>query len=111
MVQVYHSFCYHVTSLVIQFRLCITEIVTCLGQMRTYRIIRQAIALRGREIQEVAGAVGVSRAHLSRYLNGRSPNFGQALVDKLFEELGLRVVMEMDDVDELLPGSEEASDE
>ncbi len=79
--------------------------------MRTYRIIRSAITLRGREIQDVAATVGVSRAHLSRYLNGRSPNFGQALVDKLFEELGLRVVLVMDDVDVLLPAEEEAEDE
>ncbi len=80
--------------------------------MRIYRIIRKAIALRGREIQEVAVAVGISREHLSRYLNGRSPNFGQALVDKLFEELGLRVVLEMDDVDEvLLEAKKEAPDE
>lgn len=67
--------------------------------------------MRGREIQDVAATVGVSRAHLSRYLNGRSPNFGQALVDKLFEELGLRVVLVMDDVDVLLPAEEEAEDE
>lgn len=79
--------------------------------MRTYRIIRRAIALRGREIQEVAATVGISRAHLSRYLNGRSPNFGQALVDQLFEELGLRVVLEMDEVDVLLPEEEKDGDE
>lgn len=79
--------------------------------MRTYKIIKRAITLRGREIQEVAEAVGISREHLSRYLNGRSPNFGQALVDKLFEELGLRVVLEMNDLDKLMPGAEEASDE
>lgn len=78
---------------------------------RNRRVIRRAIALRGREIQEVAGAVGISREHLSRYLNGRSPNFGQALVDKLFAELRLRLVLEMDDVDELLPVEEEVSDE
>ncbi|MEO0519139.1 MAG: helix-turn-helix transcriptional regulator [Cyanobacteria bacterium P01_A01_bin.116] len=71
--------------------------------MRTYEIIKRAIALRGREIQEVAIAVGTSREHLSRYVNGRSPNFAQELVDKLFEELGLRVVLVMDDLDVLLP--------
>ena len=70
--------------------------------MRTYEIIKRAIALRGREIQEVAIAVGTSREHLSRYVNGRSPNFAQELVDKLFEELGLRVVLVMDDID-ILP--------
>ena len=74
--------------------------------MRTYQIIKRAIALRDREIQEVAAAVGVSREHLSRYLNGRSPNFSQALVDQLFAELGLRVVLVMDDVDVLLNGKE-----
>ena len=71
--------------------------------MRTYEIIKRAIALRDREIQEVAVAIGTSREHLSRYVNGRSPNFAQALVDKLFEELGLRVVLVMDDLDVLLP--------
>ena len=71
--------------------------------MRTYEIIKRVIALRGREIQEVAIAVGTSREHLSRYVNGRSPNFAQELVDKLFEELGLRVVLVMDDLDVLLP--------
>ena len=71
--------------------------------MRTYEIVKRAIALRGREIQEVASAIGTSREHLSRYVNGRSPNFAQALVDKLFEELGLRVVLVMDDLDVLLP--------
>lgn len=72
--------------------------------MRTYEIIKRAIALRGRDIQEVAIAIGTSREHLSRYVNGRSPNFAQALVDKLFEELGLKVVLVMDDLDVLLPG-------
>lgn len=71
--------------------------------MRTYEIIRRAITLRDREIQEVAVAIGTSREHLSRYVNGRSPNFAQALVDKLFEELGLRVVLVIDDLDVLLP--------
>lgn len=71
--------------------------------MRTYEIIKRAIALRNRDIQEVASAIGTSREHLSRYVNGRSPNFAQALVDKLFEELGLRVVLVMDDLDVLLP--------
>lgn len=70
--------------------------------MRTYKIIKRAIALRGRDIQEVALAIGTSREHLSRYVNGRSPNFAQDLVDKLFEELGLRVVLVMDDL-EVLP--------
>lgn len=74
--------------------------------MRTYQIIKQAIALRGREIQEVAAAVGTSREHLSRYLNGRSPNFSQALVDQLFAELGLKVVLVMDDMDVLLNSKE-----
>ncbi|MEM6452505.1 MAG: helix-turn-helix transcriptional regulator [Cyanobacteria bacterium P01_D01_bin.105] len=72
--------------------------------MRTYEIIKRVIALRGREIQEIAIAIGTSREHLSRYVNGRSPNFAQALVDKLFEELGLKVVLVMDDLDVLLPG-------
>ena len=72
--------------------------------MRTYEIIKRAITLRGRDIQEVAIAIGTSREHLSRYVNGRSPNFAQALVDKLFEELGLKVVLVMDDLDVLLPG-------
>lgn len=72
--------------------------------MRTYEIVKRAIALRGRDIQEVAIAIGTSREHLSRYVNGRSPNFAQALVDKLFEELGLKVVLVMDDLDVLLPG-------
>lgn len=58
--------------------------------------------MRGRDIQEVALAIGTSREHLSRYVNGRSPNFAQDLVDKLFEELGLRVVLVMDDL-EVLP--------
>ncbi|MEL7523304.1 MAG: helix-turn-helix transcriptional regulator [Cyanobacteria bacterium J06650_10] len=71
--------------------------------MRTYEIIKRAISLRGRDIQEVAVSIGTSREHLSRYVNGRSPNFAQALVDKLFEELGLRVVLVMDDLDILLP--------
>ena len=71
--------------------------------MRTYEIIKRAIALRDREIQEVAVAIGTSREHLSRYVNGRSPNFAQALVDNLFEELGLRVVLVMDDLEVLLP--------
>ncbi|MEO0709059.1 MAG: hypothetical protein AAF050_25830 [Cyanobacteria bacterium J06649_5] len=70
--------------------------------MRTYEIIKRAIALRGREIQEVAIAIGTSREHLSRYVNGRSPNFAQALVDNLFEELGLKVVFVMDDLEVLL---------
>lgn len=70
--------------------------------MRTYKIIKRATALRGRDIQEVALAIGTSREHLSRYVNGRSPNFAQDLVDKLFEELGLRVVLVMDDL-EVLP--------
>ena len=70
--------------------------------MRTYKVIKRAIALRGRDIQEVALAIGTSREHLSRYVNGRSPNFAQDLVDKLFEELGLRVVLVMDDL-EVLP--------
>ncbi len=69
--------------------------------MRTYKIIKRAIALRGRDIQEVALAIGTSREHLSRYVNGRSPNFAQDLVDKLFEELGLRVVLVMDDLEVL----------
>ncbi|MEL7144596.1 MAG: helix-turn-helix transcriptional regulator [Cyanobacteria bacterium J06650_10] len=72
--------------------------------MRTYEIIKRAIALRNRDIQEVASAIGTSREHLSRYVNGRSPNFAQVLVDKLFAELGLRVVLVMDDLDVLLPG-------
>lgn len=72
--------------------------------MRTYEIIKKAIALRGREIQEVAVSIGTSREHLSRYVNGRSPNFAQALVDRLFEELGLRVVLVLDDMDVLLKG-------
>ncbi|MEL6882431.1 MAG: helix-turn-helix transcriptional regulator [Cyanobacteria bacterium J06607_10] len=72
--------------------------------MRTYEIIKRAIALRGRDIQEVAVSIGTSREHLSRYVNGRSPNFAQALVDRLFEELGLRVVLVLDDMDVLLKG-------
>lgn len=75
--------------------------------MRTYEIIRKAIALRGREIQEVAGAIGISREYLSRYLNGRSPNFAQVLLDKLFAELGLKVVIVIDDEAKL----EDARDE
>ena len=70
--------------------------------MRTYEIIKRAISLRGREIQEVAVAIGTSREHLSRYVNGRSPNFAQALVDNLFEELGLKVVFVMADLEVLL---------
>ena len=69
--------------------------------MRTYEIINRAISLRGREIQEVAAAIGTSRKHLSSYVNGRSPNFAQALVDKLFEELGLKLVLTFDDMDVL----------
>ena len=70
--------------------------------MRTYDIIKRAIALRGREIQEVAIAVGTSREHLSRYVNGRSPNFAQVLLDKLFEELGIKLVLTFEDTDVLL---------
>ncbi|MGC1309365.1 MAG: helix-turn-helix transcriptional regulator [Phormidesmis sp.] len=73
--------------------------------MRTYKIIKRAIALRNRDIQEVAGAIGTSREHLSRYVNGRSPNFSQELLDKLFEELGLKVVFVMADI-EVLMGEE-----
>ena len=69
--------------------------------MRTYEIIKRAIALRGREIQEVASAIGTSREHLSRYVNGRSPNFAQELVDKLFKELGLKLVLTFEDMDVL----------
>ena len=69
--------------------------------MRTYEIIKRAIALRDRDIQEVAIAIGTSREHLSRYVNGRSPNFAQVLVDKLFEELGLKIVMTFEDMDVL----------
>lgn len=69
--------------------------------MRTYEIIKRAIALRGRDIQDVALAIGTSREHLSRYVNGRSPNFAQVLVDKLFEELGLKLVLTFDDMDAL----------
>lgn len=69
--------------------------------MRTYEIIKRAIALRDREIQEVAVAIGTSREHLSRYVNGRSPNFAQALVDKLFEELGIKLVLTLEDMDVL----------
>ncbi|MGB3672679.1 MAG: helix-turn-helix transcriptional regulator [Phormidesmis sp.] len=72
--------------------------------MRTYEIIKRAIALRDREIQEVASAIGTSREHLSRYVNGRSPNFAQSLVDKLFEELGLKVVLTIDNLDVLPTG-------
>ena len=72
--------------------------------MRTYEIIKRAVELRDRDIKEVAIAIGTSREHLSRYVNGRSPNFAQALVDKLFEELGLKVVIVIDDVDVLLKG-------
>ena len=70
--------------------------------MRTHEIIKRAIALRGREIQEVAIAVGTSREHLSRYVNGRSPNFAQVLLDKLFEELGIKLVLTFEDTDVLL---------
>ncbi|NJM98032.1 MAG: helix-turn-helix transcriptional regulator [Phormidesmis sp. RL_2_1] len=70
--------------------------------MRTYKIIKRAIALRNRDIQEVAGAIGTSREHLSRYVNGRSPNFSQELLDKLFEELGLKVVFVMADIEALM---------
>jgi hypothetical protein len=69
--------------------------------MRTYEIINRAISLRGREIQEVAAAIGTSRKHLSSYVNGRSPNFAQVLVDRLFEELGLKLVLTFDDMDVL----------
>lgn len=69
--------------------------------MRTYEIINRAIALRGREIQDVASAIGTSRKHLSSYVNGRSPNFAQVLVDKLFEELGLKLVLTFEDMDVL----------
>ncbi|MEL6881482.1 MAG: helix-turn-helix transcriptional regulator [Cyanobacteria bacterium J06607_10] len=69
--------------------------------MRTYEIIKRAIALRGRDIQEVAVSIGTSREHLSRYVNGRSPNFAQALLDKLFEELGLKLVLTFEDIDVL----------
>jgi len=72
--------------------------------MRTYEIIKRAIALRGRDIQDVAVAIGTSREHLSRYVNGRSPNFAQVLVDKLFEELGLKLVLTFDDMDVLPNG-------
>ena len=70
--------------------------------MRTCEIIKQAIALRNRDIQEVATAIGTSREHLSRYVNGRSPNFSQELLDQLFRELGLKVVLMMEDIDVLL---------
>ena len=70
--------------------------------MRTYEIIKRAVELRDRDIKDVAIAIGTSREHLSRYVNGRSPNFAQALVDKLFEELGLKVVLVMDDMEVLL---------
>ena len=70
--------------------------------MRTYEIIKQAIALRNRDIQEVATTIGTSREHLSRYVNGRSPNFSQELLDQLFKELGLKVVLVMEDIDVLL---------
>lgn len=73
--------------------------------MCTYKIIKRAIALRNRDIQEVAAAIGTSREHLSRYVNGRSPNFSQELLDKLFEELGLKVVFVMADI-EVLMGEE-----
>ena len=72
--------------------------------MRTYEIIKRAISLRGRDIQDVALAIGTSREHLSRYVNGRSPNFAQVLVDKLFEELGLKLVLTFDDMDVLPNG-------
>lgn len=70
--------------------------------MRTYEIIKRAITLRNRDIQEVAAAIGTSREHLSRYVNGRSPNFSQELLDQLFEELGLKVVFVMDDIEVLM---------
>lgn len=70
--------------------------------MRTCEIIKRAIALRNRDIQEVATAIGTSREHLSRYVNGRSPNFSQELLDQLFRELGLKVVLVMEDIDVLL---------
>ena len=75
--------------------------------MRTYEVVSRAIALRGREIQEVAAAIGTSRKHLSSYINGRSPNFAQALVDKLFEELGLKLVLTFEDMD-VLPNEKSA---
>ena len=75
--------------------------------MRTYEIIKRAISLRGRDIQDVALAIGTSREHLSRYVNGRSPNFAQVLVDKLFEELGLKLVLTFDDMD-VLPNEQGA---
>jgi transcriptional regulator with XRE-family HTH domain len=67
--------------------------------MRTYKVIRKAIALRNRDIQEVAATIGTSRGHLSRYLNGKSPNFGQEMQDQLLVELGLKLVLAMEDVD------------
>ena len=75
--------------------------------MRTYKIIKRAIALRERDIQEVAIAIGTSREHLSRYVNGRSPNFAQVLLDKLFEELGLKLVLTFEDMD-VLPNEKDA---
>ena len=75
--------------------------------MRTYEVVSRAITLRGREIQEVAAAIGTSRKHLSSYINGRSPNFAQVLVDKLFEELGLKLVLTFEDMD-VLPNEKSA---
>jgi transcriptional regulator with XRE-family HTH domain len=70
--------------------------------MRTYEVIKNVIALRNRDIQEVAATIGTSRGHLSRYLNGKSPNFAQDLQDQLLSELGLKIVMAMEDVDRLV---------
>jgi len=86
-----------------QNHIFVTKTITLLNkQMRTYEIIRRAISLRGRDIQEVATVIGTSREHLSRYVNGRSPNFSQELLDQLFRELGLKVVLVMEDIDVLL---------
>ena len=86
-----------------QNHISVIKSITLLNkQMRTYEIIRRAIALRGRDIQEVATVIGTSREHLSRYVNGRSPNFSQELLDELFRELGLKVVLVMEDIDVLL---------
>jgi transcriptional regulator with XRE-family HTH domain len=70
--------------------------------MRTYEIIKSVIALRNRDIQEVAATIGTSRGHLSRYLNGKSPNFAQDLQDRLLVELDLKIVIAMEDVNSLV---------
>lgn len=44
--------------------------------------------------------------NLAKPLLGESPNFAQELVDELFEELGLKLVLTMDELD-VLPNKKE----